>query len=612
MQIKTAQSTTGLQPTVHWLEFHKDEGLLRSRKLSAALDIVICLLIPIILYSVANIVMLDVKCPPWESTLWLLLAYVIMLFLVAISVLRHKNKCIDKSGSEFVLSSDEIACLFNYILFINALYFFIWGFNEGHEGAKVMGATNATLFVGFAISLSGLFQIQKYRHIYRSFLQPFVDIKNVIGTVSALIGVVVTLLLAFCGSNPWYVAVPIVLMMVVLFFLNMRRKTSKELFAKRIKSLILGKRILILQLGPDYIVGKTIENLFIQNGLVITPLSQEKADTYKYDIVIVLNSLFQKKVYLPYLDLIKNYLAVNGKIIDPFVTRRFRRSFVRAWMGMANRKPEPFSIDQYNRIICNVRKEKNMKKSRKFPWTLLLVVTVLIVVASPIATYLIALLCKDTTAIPHLGSVDAWIDFSGSIIGGSLTMLALAFTIHHERKVAEENERQNIRPTLFCKIKNELLADEYGQFSLPDCVNNYGFIRWEMSNVSTNVADHIRIVDQQTYIRNENSDEEIDGNLLLENQGISIMTVLIQDHISLEPNGSAMFQTNFGLETLEDGTFKTGNAFDFVYAITIEYTDVKGIGVYKSKFTIHLNINIDVENKPCVFIESTSNTLLEQ
>lgn len=287
MQIKTAQSITGLQQIVHLLEFHKDEGLLRSRKLSAALDIVICLLIPIILYSVANIVMLDIKCPPWESTLWLLLAYVIMLLLVAISVLRHKNKCVDKSGSEFVLSSDEIACLFIYILFMNALYFFIWGFIEGHEGAKVMGATNATLFVGFAISLSGLFQIQKYRHIYRPFLQPFLEIKSVIGTVPALIGVVVTLLLAFCGSNPWYVAVPIVLMMVVLFFLNMRRKTSKELFAKRIKPLVLGKRILILQLGPDYIVGKTIESLLIQNGLVITQLPQEKADTYKYDIVIV-------------------------------------------------------------------------------------------------------------------------------------------------------------------------------------------------------------------------------------------------------------------------------------------------------------------------------------
>lgn len=253
-----------------------------------------------------------------------------------------------------------------------------------------------------------------------------------------------------------------------------------------------------------------------------------------------------------------------------------------------------------------------MKKSRKFPWTLLLVITVFIVVVSPIATYFIARSCQDITFIPHLGSVDAWITFSGSIIGGSLTMLALAFTIYHERMVAEENERQSIRPTLFCKIKNELLADEYGQTSLQDCVNNYDFIRWEMSNVSENIADHIRIVDQQTYIRNENGDEEIDGNLLLENRGISIMTVLNQDHISLEPKGSTMFQTNFGLETLEDGTFKTGNAFDFVYAITIEYTDVKGIGVYKSKFTIHLNINIDVENKPCVFIESTSNTLLEQ
>ena len=119
-------------------------------------------------------------------------------------------------------------------------------------------------------------------------------------------------------------------------------------------------------------------------------------------------------------------------------------------------------------------------------------------------------------------------------------------------------------------------------------------------------GDIVYIRQQDTVDNGEIAAVLIDGEATLKR------VQLFEDHISLEPNGSAMFQTNFGLETLEDGTFKTGNAFDFVYAITIEYTDVKGIGVYKSKFTIHLNINIDVENKPCVFIESTSNTLLEQ
>ena len=252
-----------------------------------------------------------------------------------------------------------------------------------------------------------------------------------------------------------------------------------------------------------------------------------------------------------------------------------------------------------------------MKKKNKFPWTLILIVTAIIVVAAPVATYLIALLCKNIMVIPHLGDVDAWISFSGSIIGGSLTMLALIFTLHHERKVSEENERQNIRPTLFCKIKNEVLDVQCGQISLPNCVNNYDQIYWELNNVSSNVADHIKIVDQQTYIRDADNDEEIDCNLLLEEQGISIMTVIIKDHISLEPHGSAMFQTNFGLETLDDGTFKTGNAFDFVYAITIEYKDIKGLGIYRSKFSFHMNINIDIHNKPCIFIESASNMLLE-
>ena len=131
MQKGKLQLITDKANTVHLLEFYKEEGLLRSRKLSAAVDIVFCLLLPIVLYSAANIVILNVKCTPWESTVWLLFAYIAMLLLAAIFVLHHKNKVAKKPGHEFVLSSDEIVFFFTYILFLNTLFFFIWGIREG-------------------------------------------------------------------------------------------------------------------------------------------------------------------------------------------------------------------------------------------------------------------------------------------------------------------------------------------------------------------------------------------------------------------------------------------------------------------------------------------------
>ena len=95
-----------------------------------------------------------------------------------------------------------------------------------------------------------------------------------------------------------------------MVFLYILRKVSNKKFINDIKDLIFTeesidkteKQILIIQLGPDYIVGKAIQNIFVDKDGKTEIRSLEKNNINKYDIVIVLNYLFRKKEYLRYLE----------------------------------------------------------------------------------------------------------------------------------------------------------------------------------------------------------------------------------------------------------------------------------------------------------------------
>ncbi|MHC1735211.1 MAG: hypothetical protein AB9921_06015 [Erysipelotrichaceae bacterium] len=73
-------------------------------------------------------------------------------------------------------------------------------------------------------------------------------------------------------------------------------------------------------------------------------------------------------------------------------------------------------------------------------------ITVLLIISFTVFAYLAALFSK--TVIPKVfavGSVDAWIGFAGSILGGSITMVALIFTLLGDtRKSIEQKNHQEI------------------------------------------------------------------------------------------------------------------------------------------------------------------------
>ncbi len=251
--------------------------------------------------------------------------------------------------------------------------------------------------------------------------------------------------------------------------------------------------------------------------------------------------------------------------------------------------------------------------SKEFSWYLktknILMATFFVIYFSLSITYLIALFFKRVPLplVEQVGTADAWIGFAGSALGGVITMLALYFTLKQTEEQNKTTRVDSIKPFISCDITN--IDEEERKIIMTDYINNYDFIKFKMSNISSNIANGIKIIDEYSLIQEENGKfRKYDD--LYDDFGISIYTVSLNDGFFLAPNGEYNWNTNFAVDLHEDDTYMwEGPAFEFTHILIFQYTDVSNLQTYKHKFEFVININIDVENKLHFFLENISNTI---
>ena len=256
-------------------------------------------------------------------------------------------------------------------------------------------------------------------------------------------------------------------------------------------------------------------------------------------------------------------------------------------------------------IVCLLKSFKEQLDSLK-----VLSITAIVVLLSPYFTYAIVLLARDMKGygwIEAAGSADAWIGFSGSIIGGAVTMIALYLTFKHEQEKDRQQYIESIKPYISCRITN--YDEDNRTINIGECVNNYGFIKCKMKNISNNIAN-IKLSDQ--YISLEIDKDVYERNESLDQYGISIHTVQLDSGFFLAPKDDYKWNTNLWIELDEDGNYKfDGSAFAFRYTITFEITDVLKADTYTFVFDFDININIDTEGNPVLFLDNQNNTIIE-
>lgn len=244
---------------------------------------------------------------------------------------------------------------------------------------------------------------------------------------------------------------------------------------------------------------------------------------------------------------------------------------------------------------------ENLKSKRLF------LTTLFIIMASLMSTYVVAWIMKTYGIVPQVGSADAWIGFAGSAMGGFITMLALYFTLAQNQEMARKQHAASLKPYVSCYITN--LDKEEMKLQIDNCVEGYGFIECKMKNVSNNIANGIKIIDEYFLVQNpKGAEERVDD--LFNLTGISKYTVSMNEGMFLAPQDEYNWKTNIGVELNEDGQYKwNGSAFDFKYIIVFELADAENVQKYNHTFQYELNINVDINDKLHFFLWNISNSI---
>jgi len=151
-----------------------------------------------------------------------------------------------------------------------------------------------------------------------------------------------------------------------------------------------------------------------------------------------------------------------------------------------------------------------------------------------VLTYVFLLFIKTSFTPPLIpvGSIDAWIGFSGSILGGTITVFALVFTINNEKRLREkeyeiqkqvlrEENSQRLMPVIEIGPKKD--GDSgYNEKVYGDDDLSYRFV---ISNVSENHARDIEIRAVEYFVYdNTKTKIDITKDLFTDPKSIKILS----------------------------------------------------------------------------------------
>lgn len=239
---------------------------------------------------------------------------------------------------------------------------------------------------------------------------------------------------------------------------------------------------------------------------------------------------------------------------------------------------------------------------------------VAIMILSPIFIYVISLGMQylfHKFDLPIIADTKIWITFIGSIIGGTITMAVLYFTLYNESKKKEEEKNLNFMPIL----KGELL-DTYADLSgaitkidVGNCINEYGKIKWLLRNTSHNYCNDVEFGTSVTYTFI--NDEKIPLNLVEHCIGIQIFNVEISQKVSIAEGKCHKYLTNIHIDTKEDGGFYFGTNARIEHHIPFFSYDIFKKQKYEAEYIIDIIINVDINGKLIFFIENENTVYID-
>lgn len=341
------------KPKFYYFAKHTDYSDSTMRKISSSASVISRLFIPWLIYMAVTAIVNEI-----DNTVISLgasfIAYIILLVIIP------KAPGVSKKGSEGVekgaecYNAKEIACIFEVFLCASAFYFVCYALLGENSPSAEIAITNMILYVGFAVSLEDLVNKEGPQKRWILFVEPFRRL-NIRGKHVVLAGLALGLLAVVCFHKWTCIAICVLAFLFLLFvlWLDKYRTQSLRNFGKNMLPVIEKKNVLLLQVGTDYVMKKAITEVAGSDRIEENLRADAVLDTLKCDVVIVLNSMAKKHrcMYLSELRKVKSVLDENGVVIDPFITKRNKRSAARAWLGIPCAVMRWFPAEAYLRMI---------------------------------------------------------------------------------------------------------------------------------------------------------------------------------------------------------------------------------------------------------------------
>lgn len=222
--------------------------------------------------------------------------------------------------------------------------------------------------------------------------------------------------------------------------------------------------------------------------------------------------------------------------------------------------------------------------------------TVFMIIIFTLITFLSSAIAK--LLIPknfYFGSLDAWIQFAGSILGGSLTMLALIYTIDNEDEKRKDDRLFSLMPIIECRP-----LEGKNQYTALTSIDKF-----ELKNLSSNIALNIRMISNTHDFVKQEEDHRYTctDTVKYEFKGYNIPSILAKEE-------STNFELQQGVDSPEHR--KNINRKTFIFT----YTDVHNEKVYFTKFEFYFKYFQDTDNNDSstrqAFIEYVNNEFIHK
>lgn len=233
-------------------------------------------------------------------------------------------------------------------------------------------------------------------------------------------------------------------------------------------------------------------------------------------------------------------------------------------------------------------------------------------------TYIFAAIGKYIIPKPlHFGSIDTWIQFAGSILSGTLTIIALAFTISEQEKVRKidtlnlekKRKEEEIRKIEELEYRNppilKLFVDSYNsddnidlisreiELNFDDKTNFELNLNFELENISSTSVTNIKIIESNLFLINQNKENSFNLVEKIELKDVIDMKSIdriFEEYELVPPQTSIYFNSNLILNKKE--IFKQGLFTNklMLFEISIEYSST----LLRKLYNVNMSFNFQL------------------